>query len=141
MKYVRIGIFVSMLLAASTLGAQNTPLSFWEEHLEQLSADAGEEHDWEDELQELSRLLQEPLNLNAATKSQLEQFPFLTDIQIENLLAYIYLHGQMQTVYELQLVAEMDKHTIELLLPFVCVQTVKVESRRYPALKTILKYG
>ncbi|WP_373825060.1 ComEA family DNA-binding protein [Bacteroides heparinolyticus] len=141
MKYVRIGIFVSMLLAASTLGAQNTPLSFWEEHLEQLSADAGEEHDWEDELQELSRLLQEPLNLNAATKSQLEQFPFLTDIQIENLLAYIYLHGQMQTVYELQLVAEMDKHTIELLLPFVCVQTVKVESRGYPALKTILKCG
>ena len=38
------------------------------------------------------------------TKQQLEQFPFLTDIQIENLLAYVYIHGQMQTIYELQLV-------------------------------------
>ncbi|MFS2827475.1 hypothetical protein AAH084_03180, partial [Bacteroides faecis] len=25
---------------------------------------------------------------------QLEQFPFLSDIQIEHLLAYIYVHGQ-----------------------------------------------
>ncbi len=141
MKYIRLGVFVSMLLTTAVLWAQNTPLSLWEEHLEQLSADAGEEHDWENELQELSQLLQEPLNLNEATKSQLERFPFLTDIQIENLLAYIYVHGPMQTVYELQLVAEMDKRTIELLLPFVCVQPLKGEGRRYPTLKTIMKYG
>ncbi|WP_281644860.1 ComEA family DNA-binding protein [Bacteroides zoogleoformans] len=141
MKCVRLVVFVSVLLAASVLRAQNTPLSLWEEHLEQISADAEDEHNWEDELQELSRLLQEPLNLNAATKSQLEQFPFLTDIQIENLLAYIYLHGQMQTLYELQLVEEMDKRTIELLLPFVCVQKVEGESKGYPALKNILKHG
>lgn len=70
----------------------------------------------------------------------MEQFPFLTDIQIENLLAYVYIHGQMQTIYELQLVEEMDKRTIDLLLPFVCVRAVKA-GRGYPALKSILKYG
>lgn len=34
----------------------------------------------------------------------------------------------------------MDKRTIDLLLPFVCVRAVKA-GRGYPALKSILKYG
>lgn len=139
MKSFKIGVLLSMLLMTPVLEAQNTVTSLWEENLEQLSMDE-EVPDWEDELEELSRRLQEPINLNTATKSQLEQFPFLTDIQIENLLAYIYLHGQMQTVYELQLVEEMDKRTIELLSPFVCVKKVE-EGRRYPAFKNIVKHG
>ena len=106
------------------LVAQNATLSLWEENLEQLSADE-EERNWEDELETLSARLQEPVNINAATKRQLEEFPFLTDIQIENILAYVYINGQMQTLYELQLVAEMDRQTIELLLPFVCIKTVE----------------
>ena len=121
------------------LVAQNATLSLWEENLEQLSADE-EERNWEDELEVLSARLQEPVNINTATKRQLEEFPFLTDIQIENILAYVYINGQMQTLYELQLVAEMDRQTIELLLPFVCIKTVKDPSR-YPSLKTVLKYA
>lgn len=46
----------------------------------------------------------------------------------------------MQTIYELQMVKTMDKQTIELLLPFVCVKVVE-DASRYPSLKTILKYG
>ena len=147
MKLLKIGVFASMLSMTSVLEAQNTsgsqekqPLLLLEENLEQLSMEDEGEYGWEDELEELSRCLQEPVNINAATKRQLEQFPFLTDMQIENLLAYVYIHGQMQTIYELQLVEEMDKRTIDLLLPFVCVQAVK-EGRGYPALKSMLKYG
>lgn len=113
--------------------SSNATLSLWEENLEQLSADE-EERNWEDELEVLSARLQEPVNINTATKRQLEEFPFLTDIQIENILAYVYINGQMQTLYELQLVAEMDRQTIELLLPFVCIKTVEGPSR-YPSLK------
>lgn len=88
-----------MLEAQNISGLQKEqPLLLLEENLEQLSIGNEEEYGWEDELEELSRRLQEPVNLNAATKRQLEQFPFLTDIQIENLLAYVYIHGQMQTI-------------------------------------------
>ena len=81
-----------MLEAQNTSGLQKEqPLLLLEENLEQLSIGNEEEYGWEDELEELSRHLQEPVNLNAATKRQLEQFPFLTDIQIENLLAYVYI--------------------------------------------------
>ncbi len=121
------------------LVAQNATVSLWEENLEQLSMDE-EEKNWEDELEELSNRLQEPVNINVATKRQLEEFPFLTELQIENILAYVYIHGQMQTIYELQMVKTMDKQTIELLLPFVCVKVVE-DASRYPSLKTILKYG
>ena len=115
-----------MLEAQNISGLQKEqPLLLLEENLEQLSIGNEEEYGWEDELEELSRRLQEPVNLN---------------ILKENLLAYDYIHGQMQTIYELQLVEEMDKRTIDLLLPFVCVRAVKA-GRGYPALKSILKYG
>ena len=116
MKLLKLGVFLMMLLMTSILEAQNTSVSLWEENIEQLSMDE-EEKNWEDELEELSNRLQEPVNINVTTKRELEQFPFLSDIQIENILAYVYIHGQMQTIYELQLVEEMDKHTIDLLLP------------------------
>ena len=92
---------------------------------------------WENELEELSNRLQEPVNLNSATREQLEQFPFLSDIQIEHLLADIYIHGQMETIYELQLVEELDRQTIQYLLPFVCIKAINNE----PAFrwKTMLK--
>lgn len=140
MKFIKTGVFVSMLLMIPMLEAQNTTVSLWEENLEQLSMENEEERNWEDELQELAQRLQDPVNLNTATKRQLEQFPFLADIQIENILAYVYIHGQMQTIYELQLIGEMDKHTIELLLPFVCVRAVEGK-KSYPSLKRVAKYG
>lgn len=140
MKYLKIGVFISMLSMTPVLEAQNTTESLLEENMEQLSMEDETERNWEDELQELSQHLEEPVNINTATKQQLEKFPFLSDLQIENILAYVYIHGQMQTLYELQLVGEMDKRTIELLLPFISVQPVD-EKEKYPSLKTILKYG
>lgn len=92
MKLLKLGVFLSMLLMTPVLEAQNKSVSLWEENIEQLSMDE-EEKNWEDELEELSNRLQEPVNINVATKRELEQFPFLSDIQIENILAYVYIHG------------------------------------------------
>lgn len=139
MKF-RIGALLSMLLMAFILEAQNTTVHLLEETLEQLSVESEEEQNWEDELEELTRRLEEPININTATKQQLEQFPFLSDLQIENILAYVYIHGQMQTLYELQLVGEMDKRSIDLLLPFICAKAVDGK-KGYPSIKSILKYG
>lgn len=139
MKYIKIGIGCMLCLWGLTLQAQTPDLMLWEENLEQLAAEA-ESTDWEDELEELSRRMKQKLNLNTATREQLEQFPFLSEEQVENLLAYVHVHGAMQTLYELQLVETMDKETIGRLLPFVCVRPLEEETR-YPSLKNILKYG
>lgn len=139
MKYIRIAVGWMLTLFALALQAQTPDLMLWEENLEQLAAEA-ESTDWEDELEELSRRMEQKLNLNTATREELEQFPFLSEEQVENLLAYVYVHGAMQTLYELQLVEAMDKETIDRLLPFVCVRPMEEETH-YPSFKNIWKYG
>ena len=140
MKCVRVAFLLITLWISVALRAQNhTNLWLWEENLEQLAIES-DASDWEDELEELSHRLREKINLNTATKEQLEMFPFLSDIQIENLLAYIYQYGEMQTLYELQLVEEMDKETIERLLPFVRVSKSRKDDA-FPSWRQVLKFA
>lgn len=136
----RLIVVMNLLFIMPVNNAQNTSTGVMEEVMEEISVNNEEELNWENEISDLSERIQEPINLNTATKEELEQFPFLSDIQIENLLAYVYIHGQMQLIYELQLVEEMDKRTIDYLLPFVCVKPIekKPYSLRW---KEVLKYG
>ena len=126
-QLLRLISIINSLLIIPACSAQNLSESLLEDVLEDLSVNNGTDNsvntpNWENELEELSNRMQEPVNLNVATREQLEQFPFLSDIQIEHLLAYIYIHGQMKTIYELQLVEEIDRQTIQYLLPFVCIK-------------------
>lgn len=145
MSYTRLLCFwglMNILLITSVSYAQTASEELLEELLLDISSRSGEEEspDWQNELEELSQRLEEPVDLNTATRRQLEQFPFLTDIQIEHLLAYIYVHGEMHSLYELQLVEEMDRETISYLLPFVCL--LHKEKRYSPLLlKDMLKYS
>jgi len=143
MDHVKTGMFTLLFLCIPTftLLAQSLVESDFEEMLDQLTEnDEDETYNWENEIEELYDRFQEPINLNGVTKEQLEQFPFLTDLQIENILAYLYINGQMKTIYELQLVEEMDRRTIQYLLPFVRVQPI-TEKEPLPTLKNILSYG
>lgn len=151
MKYaqlLRLISIINSLLIIPACSAQNPPESLIEEVLEDISVNnmtnnSVNEFNWEEELEELSARMQKPVNLNIATRRQLEQFPFLSDIQIEHLLAYVYIHGQMETLYELQLVEDMDRQTIRHLLPFVCVEAINNEPafRWKTMLKSAAKYG
>jgi hypothetical protein len=141
-QLLRLISIINSLFIIPACSAQNPSENLIEEVLEDLSVNNDINNsvnflNWENELEELSNRLQEPVNLNSATREQLEQFPFLSDIQIEHLLAYIYIHGQMETIYELQLVEELDRQTIQYLLPFVCIKAINNE----PAFrwKTMLK--
>ncbi|MDX1651035.1 MAG: hypothetical protein R3277_00975 [Brumimicrobium sp.] len=75
----------------------------------------------EDVFLNLSYYYDHPLNLNAATKEELEQLLLLTDIQINNLLLHIEQHGKLISIYELQALKYWDMFTIENVLPFVKV--------------------
>ena len=138
MKFARL-LGIVWVLSIIELQAQNKSSLLLNDNLEQLAMD-GLEVDWQNQLEELQFISDNPINLNIATKGQLEQLPFLSDLQIENILAYVYINGEMQTIYELQLVEEMDRRTIELLLPYVCVKPVE-EVDRFPSFKQLLKYG
>lgn len=135
-----IMLFVCIFFTMNT-NAQNISSTSWNEVIEQLAISAEDQNiDLSSEIEELSKQISKPLNLNTVTKDQLERFPFLTDIQIENILAYLYINGPMKTIYELQLIENLDKQTIQYLLPFVYVDIVK-EKDPIPTLNNILKYA
>ena len=57
-----------------------------------------------------------PININTATKEQLERFPFLSDQLVENILYYLYKYGPMLTRNELWMIEDIDRQTIHYLL-------------------------
>lgn len=120
-----------------TLNAQDV----WEEQAEQWVADDEEGRVALDSyFEELAEWRTHPLNLNTATKEDLERFPFLSDQLVENILYYLYKYGPMLTLNELAMVEEMDRQTIQYLRPYVCV--LPPEEKRDPlSLKKLLKYG
>ena len=96
--------------------------SSWMQYLESLAVD--EEMDDEsisNIFEELSYIAEHPFNLYSVTKTDLEQLPFLSDIQIENLLYYIYRYQPLTDIYELKNVEDLDNQTIQYLLPFVYI--------------------
>lgn len=60
-----------------------------------------------------------PLNLNSATKEQLDELWLLSEIQISDLLLHRKLYGKFISIYELQSLQYWDMETIRMVLPFV----------------------
>ena len=116
--------------------AQN---SSWMEYIEELSDSEMENAYIENLFDELSYLSENPFNLNSVTKSDLERLPFLSEIQIENLLYYAYKYAPIQSIYELKNVEGMDFQTINYLLPFVYAGEIKKPEHIDP--KQVFKYG
>lgn len=138
---IKLFIIINSLLISPVNNAQMPIRTFVDDVIEEISVNNydDDEIDWSQLADELSEQIEEPINLNKTTQKELERLPFLTDIQIENLLAYLYLHGPMQTLSELMLVEEMDYQTIRYLTPFVCVKPVVEEPKLN--IKKLLKTG
>ena len=146
MKRILLLVFINVinnLLIIPLCMGQNLVEGVIEDVFEELSVNNDVENvDWQDELEELVTYRTDPLNLNKATRSQLEQFPFLNDYQIEQLLAYVYFHRELKSIYELQLIKGMDRETINRLFPFICVRPVNNSSFQLKSLlRSIRKYG
>lgn len=133
---VCLGAFFLLIAVCRFSTAQN---SSWTDYLEDLSDSEMGNAYIENLFEELSYLSENPFNLNAVTKSDLERLPFLSEIQIENLLYYAYKYAPIQSIYELKNVEGMDMQTINRLLPFVYAEDVK--SREQINLKHAFKYG
>jgi hypothetical protein len=115
-----IGIITFVLLSKTLLGQQKTAviqqrIEFIAEELEV------EDISLEDLFNSLSYYYDHPLNLNSASKEELEQLLLLSDFQINDLLLHIERHGKLISIYELQSLKYWDLTTIQNVLPFVKV--------------------
>lgn len=128
---------ISVWFPVNNLNAQEN----WEDLFERLMThDDENSSQWENLLEDLTDLKEHPININSATKEQLEKFPFLSASLIENILYYLYKNGPMLSDKELLMVQDMDIQTVRYLKPFITFEQVDKEKDR-PTLKTVFKHG
>ena len=132
---MRIRLLITMFAALSgtvaTVYSQGSHETEWESVLETLLSDEDLSSDAREELSFMYESMHEsPLNINTATREELSQLPFLTFKQIEDIHAYIYMHGPMLSLGELQLTGSLDYETRKLLRLFVYAGDVPVKRQK-----------
>lgn len=135
-----VSLFTAIHFTVASQNATQTVESIINDIFEQYTAESDETIDYESFYNDLIGLTENPINLNTASRDELEKLAFLSDIQIENILAYIYKNKQMNTIYELQLIEGIDMTDIRNMLPFVKVdKTNDLNEKIYT--NEIFKYG
>lgn len=98
-----------------------------------------ENNEYEDLYEYLSDLAENPINLNTASRRELEQFPLLNQYQIEKLMEYIFDYGNLLSIYELNVIDGFDTETVRLCSPFLSTDIPPEKNKL--SLKNIFKYG
>lgn len=132
-------ILAVMLMLAVGMRAQEMPS--WQRQLEQLfSAEDLDAEDLEQSYELLGDLAANKMNLNTATREDLEQLPFLTAGQVEDICEYVDKYGPLRSIHELSMIESLDAPRRRLLECFAEVRSVE-EGSRSPSLKTMLEHG
>ncbi|MDN4164892.1 helix-hairpin-helix domain-containing protein [Cytophagales bacterium LB-30] len=105
--------------------------------IEELFQVQDEDLNYEDLYESLYTLYLNPLNLNTATRDELQALFILSTDQIESLLAHREKTGRLLSIYELQSVSGFDLTTIHRLLPFVTIDDTRYGDNR-PLVRRIL---
>lgn len=145
----------SQIFCASWAQAQSSSLSelgavpedslsaspLWQQLLSDLSSSEDFEHvAWQDYEEDLEEMAQHPVNLNTATREELERMPFLTASQVEDILFYIYRYGQLKSMSELTLISSIGWYQRQLMSCFFYVAD-DGSKPAFPSLKNIAQYG
>ncbi len=102
----------------------------WIEYVNDSFDKYNNEEDINSEIERLSELINKPILINFCGKADLEALPFLSDQQIESLLFYVHVYGPFKSLHELILVDYFDAQTIDLILPFLSLETPPKASNR-----------
>lgn len=113
----------------------------WQQAFRQLSdVEDVESATWEETFEMLENLSDQPLDINNASREQLEALPFLTAQQVEDIMGYRYRHGELQTPGELLMIPSLDYQRRRLLQCFTYVGHQPAR-QSLPRLDSLLRQG
>ncbi len=102
--------------------SEEEKFSIVDQRIEWLAENLGDENpDFNALFDRLIYLLDHPLNLNTASKDELDDLMLLNDVQINQLLKHIEKNGKLISIYEIQSLPTWDITTIQQVLPFIYV--------------------
>ena len=133
-----LGVFACDLYAQEA--ASRTVEQIIADIFEQVSENSDTEIDFTSFYEDMIFYAENPININRTNKEELEKLQFLSDIQVDNILHYLYRYAPLQTIYELQLIDGLDMTDIQRLLPFVMLgdADAKKETLR---MRDVFNYG
>ncbi len=112
----------------------------WNSVMEQLVSSTDEDTDPGQTVLYFEELHDNPLNINLASPWQLLSLPFLSENDVEEISAYLYLHGPLLSMGELRLIPGLDYEKRQLLQHFVYIGPGPDERQKI-RLGDVLKYG
>ena len=113
----------------------------WQDFVEAVSDDEyAEEQGWTEHMEELAELASHPLDINTATREQLQQIPFLSEEQIEEIHEYVFLHRGMRSTSELMAISSIDFRTRRYLSLFLRADPAVFQRPDTLNLKSLLKH-
>ena len=120
-RYVVAILLLFSLTARGQQGGES-----WEQIYQELMnvEDADDESEWTETYELLEALAQQPIDLNTATRDDLEQLPFLSEEQVMDFIEYRDRYGALRSMGELRMVQSMDFVQIRLLPFFTYVGDV-----------------
>lgn len=92
---------------------------------------------YEDIYEALFQLYQSPINLNQASRQDLQALFILDNIQINAFLKYRTQTGKFLSIFELQAIPTFDLRTISAILPFVQLNETSLQADNRPLWKRI----
>ena len=133
--------FICLLCCTVRLSSRSQAPSDWQEALRQwMTAEDMEEGYGTETMELLAEQAETKINLNQATREELEQLPFLTARQVEAIMEYLYHYAPMRSLAELQMITALDYDTRRLLRWFV-VAGEEQPKRVWPKMADVTKYG
>ena len=112
-------IFLSLIISISAFSQQKQAGSneeIIEKFIEEIASNTDRELDYTTLYEDLTFYLNEPLNINTATKTEYEKLQLLSDFQINAILQYQKDYGQLLSIYELLNVTGFNEEYLKMLL-------------------------
>lgn len=137
-KILNCILLITSINYSTTLYGQNE--QSWEECYDEIhSIDGQEDVNTEADYDVLSELASHPININTATREDLESIPFLSSQQVESIMEYMYKYHTMQSLGELHMITNLDDVYARLLSYFIYIGNPP--EKGFPHIGEILKYG
>ena len=128
------------LLCSMTAFAQQQPT--WEQVWDDFfNPEDMDEEVLMEEYEHLQQLAEHPIDLNSTTYEELEQLPFLSEQQIEELMEYLHRYGPIRSFGELRMIKSMGQRELALLPFFIVIQEKTEDTTSFPRWSTIAREG
>jgi hypothetical protein len=115
-----LALLHSLVIASITFGqSPPTPDFDMDIFVQDLFQQQDQDINYEDFYESLYQYYTNPLDLNLATKEDLQSLYLLSEIQIKSFLEYRIIAGEILSLYELQVIPNFDPLTYSKLLPFI----------------------